>query len=41
MIVSNRRSADGVSLVIHNVGQGTREEHAFFTYRRTGYFRLK
>jgi uncharacterized protein len=38
-IVSDRRSARGAPMVIHNIGQGTREEDALFAYPLTGHFR--
>lgn len=40
MIVSDRRTADGRPLVIHNIGRGTREEDALDRYPQTGHFRL-
>jgi uncharacterized protein YijF (DUF1287 family) len=39
-IVSDKKSADGVPLVIHNIGWGTREEDILFDYKITGHFRL-
>lgn len=41
MVVSDRKSADGVPLVIHNIGQGAREEDVLFRYPLTGHFRWK
>ena len=41
MLISDRRSADGTPLVIHNIGRGTREEDALFTYPHTGHFRTE
>lgn len=38
-VVSDRR-ADGVPLVIHNIGAGTREEGILFRYRVIGQYRL-
>lgn len=38
-IVSDRRSARGTPLVIHNIGQGAREEDALFSYPLTGHYR--
>jgi uncharacterized protein len=38
-IVSDRRGAGGRPLVIHNIGQGAREEDALFTYPLTGHYR--
>lgn len=40
MIVSDRLSAAGVPLVIHNIGAGTREEDRLFTFPMTGHYRL-
>ena len=40
MIVSDRKSPDGVPLVIHNVGSGTQEEDCLFSYEITGHHRL-
>lgn len=41
MIVSDRKSADGTPLVIHNIGRGVREEDVLFTYPHTGHYRWK
>lgn len=41
MIVSDQKSADGIPLVIHNVGRGAQEENMLFTYPLTGHYRLK
>lgn len=38
-IVSHKRSARGVPLIVHNIGWGTRIEDVLFTYRITGHFR--
>ncbi len=40
-IVSDRRAADGSGrlLVIHNIGQGTREEDVLFAWHQTGHYR--
>ena len=38
-IVSERRSALGTPLIIHNIGAGTREENILFRYRITGHYR--
>lgn len=40
MIVSDRLSDDGVALVIHTIGAGTREEDALFDYPLTAHFRV-
>ena len=39
-IVSDKKSEDGVPLIIHNIGWGTREENALFKFKITGHFRL-
>ncbi|MDR2214519.1 MAG: DUF1287 domain-containing protein [Nevskiaceae bacterium] len=39
-IVSDRKSADGVPLVIHNIGSGVREEEGLFSYPITGHYRF-
>lgn len=41
MIVSDRKSADGIPLVIHNIGRGAQEENSLFAYPLTGHYRLK
>lgn len=41
MIVSDKKTADGVPLVIHNIGRGAREEDVLFTYPLTGHYRWK
>jgi len=40
MIVSDKLGADGVPMVIHNIGAGTREESSLFEYPLTGHFRV-
>lgn len=40
-IVSDRKTAAGAPLVIHNIGSGTREEDALFDHKLTGHFRWK
>lgn len=39
MIVSDRRTAAGVPLVIHNIGSGAQEEDVLLTYPLTGHYR--
>lgn len=39
MIVSSRRNPQGVPLVIHNIGGGTREEDQLLTFKITGLYR--
>ena len=41
MIVSDKKTADGVPLVIHNIGSGTREKDRLFEFRITGHYRIK
>ena len=41
MIVSDRKNADGLPLVIHNIGGGTREEDRLKDFPLTGHFRWK
>lgn len=41
MVVSDRKSADGTPLVIHNIGSGTQEENCLFVYPLTGHYRIK
>lgn len=41
MIVSDKKSAEGVPLVIHNIGRGAQEEDVLFTYPLTGHYRWK
>ena len=38
-IVSDRKTAAGVPLVIHNIGAGTQEEDALFAFTVTGHYR--
>ena len=40
-IVSDRRSAAGTPLVVHNIGAGTREEDALREFAITGHFRYR
>ena len=39
-IVSANRLADGTPTIIHNIGQGTRDEDILFAYEITGHYRL-
>ena len=39
-IVSDAKAADGHPLVIHNIGQGTREEDVLFAFKIIGHYRL-
>ena len=40
MIVSDRKSAAGVPLALHNIGLGTQEEDVLFAYPLTGHYRI-
>ena len=40
MIVSDRKTKDGVPLVIHNIGHGAREENRLFDFTITGHYRI-
>lgn len=39
MIVSDQKNAQGVPLVIHNIGSGTKEEDRLFDFPITGHYR--
>jgi uncharacterized protein YijF (DUF1287 family) len=41
MIVSDKKTADGRPLVIHNIGRGAQEEDCLFTWPLTGHYRWK
>lgn len=41
MVVSDKKSANGTPLVIHNIGRGTREENRLFDFPITGHYRWK
>jgi uncharacterized protein YijF (DUF1287 family) len=41
MIVSDRKAKDGTPLVIHNIGEGTREEDCLFRFPITGHYRIE
>ncbi|HVJ47093.1 MAG TPA: DUF1287 domain-containing protein [Luteolibacter sp.] len=41
MIVSDRKTADGRPLMIHNIGGGAQEEDVLFAFPLTGHYRLK
>lgn len=41
MIVSDRKNADGLPLVIHNIGGGAKEEDRLADFPLTGHFRWK
>lgn len=40
MIVSDKNNRDGVPLVIHNIGSGTKEEDRLFEFPLTGHYRI-
>ncbi len=39
-IVSDRKTADGTPLIIHNIGRGTQEENILHRFKITGHYRL-
>ena len=39
MIVSDKKTAGGIPLVIHNIGSGAKEEDRLFSFPLTGHFR--
>ena len=41
MIVGDRKNPGGVPLVIHNIGNGTREEDRLLEFPLTGHYRVK
>jgi len=41
MIISDKKNADGMPLVIHNIGGGAREEDRLTDFPLTGHFRWK
>lgn len=41
MIVSDRKSISGTPLIIHNIGEGAKEEDRLFEFQLTGHYRLK
>lgn len=41
MIVSDKKNALGIPLVIHNIGSGAKEENSLLTFVITGHYRLK
>jgi uncharacterized protein YijF (DUF1287 family) len=40
-VTSDRRSANGTPLIIHNIGGGAQEEDVLFQFRIIGHYRLK
>ncbi|MGC6246998.1 DUF1287 domain-containing protein [Bisgaard Taxon 45] len=38
-IISDKKSAEGIPLVIHNIGAGTQEEDILFKYKMIGHYR--
>jgi len=40
MIVSDKKTTDGVPFVIHNIGSGTKEEDRLFEFPITGHYRV-
>ena len=41
MIVSDRRNAEEIPLIMHNIGQGAREEDRLFEFPLNGHFRWR
>ena len=41
MIVSDKKTAAGVPLVIHNIGRGAKEESRLFSFPITGHYQIK
>jgi len=41
MIMSDRRNGEGVPLIVHNIGQGAREEDRLFEFPLKGHFRWR
>lgn len=39
-IVSDKKSPNGIPLIIHNIGRGTQEENMLFKYKIVGHYRL-
>ncbi|UXM95914.1 DUF1287 domain-containing protein [Bartonella sp. HY329] len=40
VIISNQKNADGIPLVIHNIGRGTQEEDRLLEFPQTGHYRF-
>jgi len=40
MVVSDKKTTDGVPFVIHNIGSGTKEEDRLFEFPITGHYRV-
>lgn len=40
MVVSEKKSADGTPLIIHNIGSGAQEEDRLFEFVITGHYRI-
>jgi len=41
MIVSDRKTREGIPFVIHNIGGGTKEENRLFEFPLTGHYRIR
>ncbi len=41
MVVSDKKTAKGIPLVIHNIGSGTKEEDRLTDFKITGHYRVK
>ena len=40
MVVSDKKTAQGIPLIIHNIGSGTQEEDRLFSFPLTGHYRI-
>lgn len=39
-IVSDKKTLTGIPLIIHNIGQGTKEENILYSFKITGHYRI-
>lgn len=39
-IVSDKKTPTGIPLIIHNIGQGTKEENILYNFKITGHYRI-
>ncbi len=39
-IVSDKKTSTGIPLIIHNIGQGTKEENVLYQFKITGHYRI-
>lgn len=40
-IVSDKKTLTGIPLIIHNIGQGTKEENILYQFKITGHYRIR